>query len=152
MIANSYVGGFTGEIDTNSNISMTISNSVNNGNVNGSLYIGGFVGCIYSNTKMTMTISNSTNNGYITEDKYVGGLVGFIHSAQLNSISLFIINSDNRGSVSSKSSMACGMICVDPEGDQDVKINIKNSINKGVSVQEQMHMGSQPSSQKQEMW
>lgn len=80
---------------------------------------------------MTMTISNSTNNGYITEDKYVGGLVGFIHSAQSNSILLFIINSDNRGSVSSKSSMACGMICVGPEGDQDVKINIKNSINKG---------------------
>ena len=115
-------------------------------------YCGGFVGYIDMNGIITVIISNSSNNGFVTDDKYVGVFVEFINSAQLNSISLFIINSDNRGSVSSKSSMACGMICVDPEGDQDVKINIKNSINKGVSVQEQMHMGSQPSSQKQEMW
>ena len=127
-----YVGGFVGEIKSNENMTMAISNSTNNGNVNGSSTVGGFVGSIGRNTNTVMTISSSNNNGNVNGSSTVGGLVGEIDSYPLsNSISLFIINSANKGSVSAKHYMTCGVFCVDPDFNFNVNTTIMNSINKG---------------------
>ena len=46
-------------------------------------------------------------------------------------LSLFIINSANKGSISAKGGMACGVSCVHPERNFNVNTTILNSINKG---------------------
>ena len=127
-----FVGGFVGYIGSNTNMDVTISNSTNNGNVTGSnSNVGGFVGYIYKNT-MTMTISNSTNNGTVAGSReYVGGFVGCIFSLKPKSISLFITSSANKGNVSAKYGMACGVFCVDSNNNYNVKSVLTNSINKG---------------------
>ena len=130
------VGGFVGEICGNIGIIIDISNSINKGTVTGNGNVGGFVGEIYSNIDMNMTFSNTTNNGNVNEIVtgsvgFVGGFVGLIHSYQLNSISLFIINNANKGSVQAKSGMACGVFCVDEVFNFNVNTTILNTINKG---------------------
>ena len=129
----SCAGGFIGFIIDNTDISMTISNSINNGNIDDSgEYAGGFAGHISSSKRMTITISNSTNNGAAIGKKYVGGFLGYISSSsQSYSVSLEIINSANRGSVSAKIGMACGFVCINSEGKNNVKTTNTNSINKG---------------------
>ena len=114
-------------------MTITLLNNFCNGNVTGSgKNAGGFVGYISSNTNMTMTISNSTNNGTVAgSGEYVGGFVGCIPSLKTKSISLFITNSANKGNVSAKNGMACGVFCVDSNNNYDVKSAFTNSINKG---------------------
>ena len=130
--SNSDVGGFVGYILSNTNMTMTISNSISNGSVTGSMFVGGFIGYIYSSTNMAMTISNSTNNGTVAGSReYVGGFVGCIFSLKPKSISLFITSSANKGNVSAKYGMACGVFCVDSNNNYNVKSVLTNSINKG---------------------
>ena len=131
---NYYTGGFFGLISWNTNMAMTISNSINNGNITGEIgYAGGFVGLIESNTNLTLTLSNFTNNGNITVSQSdAGGFIGCIFSPFVShSTSLGIINSANKGSVTSDNKTACGVVCVDLEYNNNVKISLINSINKG---------------------
>ena len=133
VIGVNYVGGLTGCFLSNTNMTITLLNNFCNGSVTGSgKNAGGFVGYISSNTNMTMTISNSTNNGTVAgSGEYVGGFVGCIRSLKTKSISLFITNSANKGNVSAKNGMACGVFCVDSNNNYDVKSAFTNSINKG---------------------
>ena len=75
------VGGFVGYLSNNTNMTITISNSTNNGIVTEICGAGGFVGSISSNTNMIITILNSANNGIVIRDRhFVGGFVGIILS------------------------------------------------------------------------
>ena len=61
----------------------------------------------------------------------LGGFVGLAHSLTYScSVTLNILNSANKGSVSAEG-VACGFVCVDPEYNFNVKATVKNSINKG---------------------
>ena len=128
------VGGFVGYVQDLKQPTVTsFEDCVNNGIITASGYgVGGFVGNIIENTNMTITISNSINCGNATGRSFVGGFVGriwFISGSY--SITLEIMNSVNKGSVSSTEGMAGGFVCVDPYGNFNVKTTIKNSINKG---------------------
>ena len=132
VTGNWYAGGFVGSILYGTSMAMTISKSTNNGIVNGSKSVGGFIGYIYSSTKITITISKSTNSGNVNGSSYVGGFVGIVYSYdQSSSISLFITNSANKGSVSAKSEIACGVSYTHSERNFNVNTTILNSINKG---------------------
>mgnify|MGYP004433797553 CR=1 FL=1 len=124
-------GGFWGHISGSTNVIVTITNIINNGGVSGSQYMGGIVGSIDYDTNMTTTISNTINNGDITGSlRDVGGFVGDISAfVDAYSMSFNILNSANKGSVSSKERTACGFFCVDPR--YVVRTTMKNSINKG---------------------
>lgn len=67
-----HIGGFIGYIQEDKNVTLTISNSVNNGIVTGDCSIGGFVGSIEHVTNMNLVISDSVNNGHITGSQYDG--------------------------------------------------------------------------------
>ena len=122
-------GGFVGYVSSNTNMTMTISNSINNGKTNENGYfVGGIVGTIFSNPNMVMTISNSTNNGNITGTYQIGGLIGYVTTSQTNGVSLFVINSVNKGTVSASNDDACGFVSVRTN---NVETTILNSINKG---------------------
>ena len=112
---------------------MAIFNCTNNGMTTGSdtSKVGGFIGSTHRNKNTTTTISNSINNGHLTGSLYAGGFVGYIYSSQRDSEAFDIINSANKGSVSSKKGMACGFVCVDSEDNMNVKTTMKNSINNG---------------------
>ena len=78
-----YVGGFVGYIYGSINETITISNSISNGNVtengdsnNGS--VGGFVGSIIFYTNMTVTISSSLNCGNVIGTGSAGGFLGIL--------------------------------------------------------------------------
>ena len=127
-----YVGGFIGDCRGNNGMTINISSIINNGPITGYRYLGGFFGYISDNNDMDMTISNSVNTGEINGAEYVGGLVGSIQNeGNSNSISLSIINSANKGNVSAKNKMACGMFCVNPRYAQSLNGTVLNSINKG---------------------
>ena len=131
--SGSYVGGLVGLIYSNpNNLTITISNSTNNGIITGKWYVGGLIGYILGNTNITVTISNSTNNGKITgSGQYLGGLIGVVSSDNSHSTSVNIINCANKGTVSTNKNMACGFVCVDIEHNENVKTTVINSINKG---------------------
>ena len=112
---------------------MNISDSLNNGFIMGSgSFYGGFVGHMRSNANMTMTISNCINNETVSANMNAGGLVGNVYSSDdSHSMSLSIINCENKGSVFEKGGMACGMVCVDSGKNHNINTTIINSINKG---------------------
>ena len=98
-----------------------------------------------------MSISKSTNNGNITGKGFVGGFVGYILSGSQHNSILGIIDSENNGNVSSKTS-ACGFFCVVPnEGFYD-NTTVMNSINKGYVNASTDALGFQTQSQWQEVW
>ena len=124
-------GGLIGNMNDDKNTEIVIDSSHNNGFVIG-YDSGGFVGATSGNTNMTITISNSINNEEITANSYVGGFIGYIVSSSSSlHTSVNIINSANKGSVSSKEGKACGFVCAYSKYNMEVKITIKNSINKG---------------------
>ena len=127
------VGGFVGLIWSNpNNVTITVSNSTNNGIATGKWYVGGLIGYILGNTNITVTISNSTNNGKVIGSKqFLGGLIGVVSSDNSHSATVNIINCANKGSVSTDEIMACGFVCVDPQNNNKVKTTVINSINKG---------------------
>ena len=133
VTGSSYIGGLFGSFDKNTNMTVSIANSINNGIVDAEdSYVGGFVGEIGRNTNTNITISNSINNGNATGGFIVGGFVGVIYSeSDSDSVTLCIMNSANKGSVSATDGMSCGFACVKPEGNMNVKTTMKNSINKG---------------------
>ena len=132
LITGKYnLGGFVGEVKNNKIFNMSFSDCINNGNLTAQLCLGGFVGNIYNNTNKAMTISNSNNTGMITGVLAVGGLVGYMSTESESSLNAFtIISSANKGNVSAKD-LACGLFCVDPDGNYNVNTTILNSINKG---------------------
>ena len=126
------IGGFTGDFYSNTESKVIISNCANSGSITGNNYVGGFTGIIESQTNMVMTLSNCTNTGEVSGTNFVGGLVGSIENTDnWNFISFIIINSVNKGNVSAKNEIACGMFCVDQGSNQSMNITVLNSINKG---------------------
>ena len=87
------VGGLIGL----SNISLTVSNSVNSGAVTGiDLYAGGLIGRALFNVR----IQDSTNSGAISSSYAVGGLVGVGADAGSSQYAITVSNSVNTGPVS----------------------------------------------------
>ena len=127
-----YQGGFVGSVSSNTNMTMMISRCVNNGIITGGdSFSGGFVGSISYSKNATVTISNSINNGNVTGSYKVGGLVGQVDSSSTSYSILFtVINSANKGTVSVKSKLGCGLFCVGPEN-YNMNTTVLNSINQG---------------------
>ena len=96
VTGSDYVGGFVGYIAASNDMTITLFNSTNNGNVTGD-ETGGFVGYITCNNNMTITISNSANNGFVTGSLYVGGFVGDINTN--TNVTMIVSNTTNNGNV-----------------------------------------------------
>ena len=126
-----YVGGFVGYYSSD-DVTINISNTVNNGIITGNNNLGGFFGLVrYTNTNIT--ISNSMNTGEITGVfGNTGGFVGYMNTPSESTLNPFsIINSENKGNVSAKNQMACGLFCIDSFYAQNLYTAVMNSINKG---------------------
>ena len=119
----SLMGGFVGFFSSSTSATVAIFNCMNNGMATGgdNSQVGGFIGSTHRNKNTTTTITNSINNGNLTGGLYAGGFVGYIYSSQRDSEAFDIINSANKGSVSSKKDMACGFVCVDSEDNMNVR-------------------------------
>ena len=116
----------------NTETEVNISNCVNSGPITGSDFLGGLAGNMRIRTDTAKTLSNCTNTGEINGATYVGGLVGSIQNeGNSNSISPSILNSANKGNVSAKNKMACGMFCVNPDYNYNLNTTVLNGINKG---------------------
>ena len=100
----SLMGGFVGFFLSSTSATVAIFNCMNNGMATGgdNSQVGGFIGSTHRNKNTTTTITNSINNGHLTGGLYAGGFVGYIYSSQRDSEAFDIINSANKGSVSSK--------------------------------------------------
>ncbi len=122
------VGGLVGIISDNVNMTITISNSTNNGNVHGDGYVGGFVGYMSNNNNITFTISNSTNNGIVTGSGNVGGFVGYIDSN--TNMTLTISNSTNNGIVTGNNNRVGGFVGL-MSSNTNMTMTISNSTNNG---------------------
>ena len=115
---------------------MTISNSINNGNVTGTDSTGGFVGRFISITDAT--ISNCTNNGNITYsgNSQKGGGGGFVgHISSWKNTIIAISNCTNNGIVIGNGDCAGGLVgCIEPH--LSFSLETINNANKGsVSVE-----------------
>ena len=123
------VGGFVGYISDNDNVTLTISHSINNGNITGGYCVGGFVGYISSNTIITTTISHSTNNGIITAiEGNAGGFVGEI--CYNTNMTLTISHSINNGNVTGSVQDVGGFVgYID---DNNITVSISHSTNNGI--------------------
>ena len=123
-----YFGGFIGCIDDNTNITMSVSNSINNGIVNGYSGVGGFVGFVSKN--IILTFSNSTNNGSIRGDSnYVGGFAGMIsHTIET---SMTISSSTNNGSINGTYDYIGGFVG-GIDFNQNTDVTVSKSINNGM--------------------
>lgn len=101
------VGGFVGFISSNSDMTIVISNSLNNAKVEGEAqnqatwdkFAGGFIGRIFDNKVVTnVTISNTINNGDVRGEwsySYVGGFIASIEYCP--NLTLTISNSEMYG-------------------------------------------------------
>ena len=64
--------GLVGQIQSNGDSTMTLSDCINNGNVTGSSdYIGGLLGYIGRNNNIAIAISSCVNNGNVTGDFFL---------------------------------------------------------------------------------
>ena len=111
----SYTGGLIGDIA--SGITISISNSFNNGNITGE-YSGGLVG----RSAGQLNISNSYNTGTLLGGYYQGGLVGY-------SSTCTITNSYNTGSLSNGRNWQGGLI-----GSGGGNISISHCYNTGIII------------------
>ena len=101
-----YCGGIFGSLEMNTGILLTVENSVNNGNINGTLVnrAGGLIGTMSSN-QPTVVIKDSVNNGEIvlsslsTNGCMGGGMIGF--ASENGDTSVTIIRGHNNGKISS---------------------------------------------------
>lgn len=125
-----YVGGVIGSIETNKDSSMEVFRSINTGTINGTGFgVGGFFGRFYGNGILDSVFSNSENRGIVVGDEYVGGLVGHAFSYKSNTLTVLVLNSANKGSISS-GGIACGLVCTDRSLNQE-NTTVVNSINRG---------------------
>ena len=80
-------------------MSVTISDSTNQGAHTGNFSVGGFVGSVKGNEQSTVMISSCTNNGAATgSQSFVGGFVGAIEKNQ--QMNLSVSHSFNNGMIS----------------------------------------------------
>ena len=101
-----YSGGCIGAFASVKNLTVTVTNFVNNGSVSTQIMsgregdLGGVIGGIRRNEEVTLSISQSTCNGQlsITSDSrvYTGGFIG---SVQQNTMNITLVNNTNKGSV-----------------------------------------------------
>ena len=100
-----YAGGLVGQY---SGVALNISESSNNGAVNGNgSTVGGILG-ISKDGSTVITITNVTNNGDVTNgDAYTSGIVGQSNS---NSSSLTITGTTNNGTVSGSGNYVSGVL------------------------------------------
>ena len=132
-------GGFVGRMGWNTHLGMSFSKCTNNAAITGSFRsAGGFVGCTCNNNNASVSISKSFSYGTVSHSCsscslfYSGGFIGRIYSdSQTYSLSLFIINSANKCSVSTQKDIACGLFCVDKTYNYNVNTTVINSANKG---------------------
>ena len=124
-----YVGGFVGLISSNTNMVLTISNSINNAIVKKYWDVGGFVGYIRDNINTTITISNSTNNGDVIGMKHrAAGFVGYIENNTI--ITVTISNSVNNGKVTGSWDHVGGFVGM-IDTNTNMTMTIFNSTNNG---------------------
>lgn len=136
------LGGLVSVFALRQPMTVTITNCTNNGIVTGKNdTVAGLVGsCLLVEdliNELTMTISNCINNGVITAQNHAAGLVGNVdHPA----FSTLIINGVNKGTISAKNDIACGLLCTESTSNQNANITILNSVNKGsVRAEEDAH-------------
>ena len=124
------IGGFVGTIRENTHLTITISNSTNNGIVTGRNIVGGFVGDFFYNSNTALTISNSVNNGNVTGTKSgsVGGFVGEFHYN--TDITMTISNSVNNGNVTGNGEDVGGFVGY-INGNTNMTMTISNYTNNG---------------------
>lgn len=144
---NLLAGGFVGAIrqKSPSQISMKISNCVNEGNISSNIYAGGFAGKTDS-TIADNEINNFINKGRITSDKSAGGILGRLTGTVLSSedmslmtifTNLTINKSMNYGMIESKCEKAGAFVGeVAPAGDSPrvAYLSIRDSGNVGSLV------------------
>ena len=121
------VGGFIGASQINTNSSISFLSCKNTGSITGDDYVGGFAGAFASNSNMTVYANKSHNSGNINGTVFGGGFIGSIDSSeQKHSISIFITDSVNSGSIET---IACGFFCVNTS--THVYSSIQNCMNNG---------------------
>ena len=60
-----YSSGFVGYITQSNNLTIVVSNHINNGNVSGNAETGKFTGAFLNNDNVDVTISDSVFNGVV---------------------------------------------------------------------------------------
>ena len=80
MTSNNGVGGIVGYI---ANASLSISNNVNLGVVEGQYFVGGIIGCAYG-LSLPTSVTNNTSYGFVKGTNAVGGIVGNVYNNFVN--------------------------------------------------------------------
>ena len=138
--APSYGGGVFGACENNENITITITDGVNHGAINGdtsaSGHLGGVSGSFSQNKNVTIEISAFVNKGALTSNSfnphYCGGIVGEMNSN--NGLVLSISNTTNNGIVNSTSRVQSyiGGFVGQSESNPAAKVIVKDSANNGI--------------------
>ena len=126
--ANSNAGGFVGIIMNRQNLSVIISNSINNGYVHGEYNVGGFVGMIDSyETAISVLINNCINSGVINGSWNIGGFVGQMNEAEHSTVT--VSNCKNTGIINGDDCVG-GFFGVFFIG-IDTSVRMRNNVNNG---------------------
>ena len=140
LLEKMQLGGVIGSCEGNTNVTLTIANSTNNGNISGPKELGGMTGVLVTNKNMTVGVLGSANTGNISGVWKIGGFFG---SLQTNTdITVSILDSVNTGITSGDNHIGGLIGLIESDSSNYVSILVRNGANKGaVSVTNEIGCG-----------